>query len=281
LGAGASWHPGPRGTGMTSKPQAPRRYGRAPFATVVVHGGPGAPGSMAPVAQVLGARLGVLEPWQTARTVSGQVQELSDQIDAWASPPVALVGHSWGAWLVLLVAGEHPEKVRQVVLVGSGPFQVRYAAEVYRHRRKRLTRSQWQEFVEIEHRLADPLSRTPPSALRRLGELAEIADSYELLPHPPAEAETDTATFRSVWTEADEMRKSGALVRALRHVKAPIVVLHGTADPHPLQGVVEPLRRAGVDPRVIVLERCGHEPWWERYARDSFFVELQKELTRS
>jgi pimeloyl-ACP methyl ester carboxylesterase len=235
---------------------------------------------MAPVARELGATVGVLEPWQSARTVAGQVRELSDQVDAWASAPVTLVGHSWGAWLVLLVAGEHPEKVRRVVLVGSGPFQARYAAETRRHRRQRLTRTQWREFEEIEHRLADPSSRTSPSALRRLGELAEIADSYELVPHPPVEVETDPATFRAVWAEADEMRKSGALVQALRRVRSPVVVLHGTSDPHPLTGVVEPLRRAGVEPRVVVLERCGHEPWWERYARASFFAELREELAR-
>jgi len=259
----------------------PRRYGKPPFRTVLVHGGPGAAGTLAPVARVLGTSGGVVEPWQSARTVAGQIEELSDQIDAWASPPVTLVGHSWGAWLALLLAGEHPEKVRRVVLVGSGPFQARYATETRRHRRQRLTRSQWREFEEIRQRLADPASRASPSALRRLGELAEAADSYELLPHPPAKAETDPATFRAVWAEADEMRRSGALVKALRRVRAPVVVLHGEADPHPLQGVVEPLRRAGVEPRVVVLERCGHEPWWERYARDQFFAELQKELARA
>ncbi|MGP8158267.1 MAG: alpha/beta fold hydrolase [Thermoplasmata archaeon] len=265
---------------MTSSRGAPRHYGTPPFRTLVVHGGPGAPGTMAPVARELASTVGVLEPWQTARTVAGQVRELAAQIDQWASPPVTLVGHSWGAWLVLLVAGEHPEKVRRVVLVGSGPFQARYAAETRRHRRERLTRSQWREFEEIQQRLADPLSRATPSVLRRLGELSEVADSYELVPHPPADAETDPSAFRAVWAEADAMRQSGALVRALRRVQAPVVVLHGTADPHPLQGVVEPLRRAGVDPRVVVLERCGHEPWWERYARVPFFLELRKELAR-
>jgi pimeloyl-ACP methyl ester carboxylesterase len=233
------------------------------------------------VAQELGVTLGVVEPWQTARTVAGQVEELSDQIDAWASPPVTLVGHSWGAWLALLLAGQHPEIVRRVVLVGSGPFQERYAAEIRRRRKERLTRGQWQEFEEIQRRLSGRASRTPADALRRLGELADVADSYALLPRPPTEIAVDPTTFRTVWAEADEMRRSGALVRALRQVRAPVVILHGTADPHPLQGVVEPLRRTGVEPRVVVLERCGHDPWRERYARDQFFTELRKELSRA
>ncbi|MGP8075388.1 MAG: alpha/beta fold hydrolase [Thermoplasmata archaeon] len=233
------------------------------------------------MARELGASFGVVEPWQTARTVTGQIEELSDQIGKWASPPVTLVGHSWGAWLALLLAGEHPEKVRRVVLVGSGPFQERYAADIRRHRKQRLTRGQWQEFEEIQQRLSDRPSRASPALLRRFGELAEVADSYELLHQPPTEVRVDLMTFRAVWAEADTMRRSGALVGALRRVRAPVVVLHGTADPHPLHGVVEPLRRAGVEPRVVVLERCGHEPWRERYARDQFFAELRKELAQT
>ena len=47
-----------------------RRHGEPPFTVVVVHGGPGAGGEMAPVARSLAARRGVLEPIQTADTLS-------------------------------------------------------------------------------------------------------------------------------------------------------------------------------------------------------------------
>ena len=47
----------------------PRKYGSAPFNVAVVHGGPGAPGEMAPVARELSSFRGVLEPLQTATTV--------------------------------------------------------------------------------------------------------------------------------------------------------------------------------------------------------------------
>mgnify|MGYP001123742900 CR=1 FL=1 len=43
----------------------PRRYGDAPYNIVVIHGGPGAPGEMAPVAKDLPLDYGVLEPFQT------------------------------------------------------------------------------------------------------------------------------------------------------------------------------------------------------------------------
>ena len=46
----------------------PRLYGSAPFNIAVIHGGPGAPGEMAPVARELSSLRGVLEPLQTAVT---------------------------------------------------------------------------------------------------------------------------------------------------------------------------------------------------------------------
>jgi pimeloyl-ACP methyl ester carboxylesterase len=79
----------------------PRRYGPPPFRVAVIHGGPGAPGEVAPVGRKLGTKYGVLEPFQTADSVSGQVEELADCLKTHGSPPLTLVGYSWGAWLAL------------------------------------------------------------------------------------------------------------------------------------------------------------------------------------
>ena len=55
-----------------------RRYGDPPFDVAVLHGGPGAPGEVGPLAQELSNSHGVLEPFQTEDTVDGQVRELRD-----------------------------------------------------------------------------------------------------------------------------------------------------------------------------------------------------------
>ena len=39
----------------------PRKYGEAPFNVVVIHGGPGAPGEVAPVARKLSENFGIIE----------------------------------------------------------------------------------------------------------------------------------------------------------------------------------------------------------------------------
>ena len=236
---------------------------------------------MAPVARALASTQGVLEPWQSARTVAGEVDELAGQVAAWSAPPVILVGHSWGAWLSLLVAAEHPQLLRRVVLVGSGPLRAKYAREIRRRRQERLGPERWREFEKVERRLSDPKSRPASTALRRLGELSEASDSYSLLPRSSVQVPVNADVFRAVWGEAEEMRRSGALARALHRVRVPVTVLHGAEDPHPLEGVVEPLRKAGRNPHVIVLPRCGHEPWRERYARRPLFEALRRELALS
>lgn len=266
---------------MTSGFPIPRRYGRPPYRVVLVHGGPGAAGSLAPVAQALAPSTGVVEPWQAAHTVAGQIRELAGQVDGYASPPVVLVGHSWGAWLALLFAADHPGKVRRLVLIGTGPFRVRDSQEIPRRRQKRLSRDEWREFEEIDQKLSRRSPKGVASALRRLKELTEISDSYSLLDHRRLPAQVDPRVYREVWAEAAEMRRTGRLLRAIRRVHAPITVLHGKQDPHPIRGVVEPLRRAGKQVDVVLLDRCGHEPWWERYARDAFFRELRRVTRRT
>ena len=76
-------------------------HGLAPYQAVLIHGGPGAAGEMAPLAVDLAANRGILEPHQTASSVAGQVSELISVIEQWGDPPVVLVGFSWGecaAW---------------------------------------------------------------------------------------------------------------------------------------------------------------------------------------
>ncbi len=100
-----------------------RTYGRSPYTVAVVHGGPGAPGEMAPVARALSTHAGILEPLQTAATLDGQVQELAGVLTGHADQPVTLIGHSWGAILGFIVAARYPGLVGKLILVGSAPLK--------------------------------------------------------------------------------------------------------------------------------------------------------------
>jgi pimeloyl-ACP methyl ester carboxylesterase len=99
-----------------------RQYGRPPFAVAVLHGGPGAPGYMAPVARELSAERGVVEPLQAADSLQRQVEELRAILVDNASLPVVLVGSSWGAMLGFILSARHPELVQKLVMVGCPVF---------------------------------------------------------------------------------------------------------------------------------------------------------------
>ncbi len=100
-----------------------RKYGNKPFNVAVIHGGPGAPGEMAPVARELSSVRGVLEPLQTATTVEGQVQELKAVLEKNGDLPVTLIGFSWGAMLSFIFTARYPSFVKKLILIGSGAYE--------------------------------------------------------------------------------------------------------------------------------------------------------------
>lgn len=50
----------------------------------------------------------------------------------------------------------------------------------------------------------------------------------------------------------------------------PVVAIHGSFDSHPYQGVQEPLKAVVSNFTFILLDKCGHEPWIEKHAKDQF-----------
>jgi len=127
----------------------PRRYGNPPFSVAVIHGGPGAGGEMAPVAQQLCTVQGILEPLQTAHSLEGQVEELKGLLEECADLPVTLIGFSWGAWLSFILAARYPAMVKRLIMVASAPFQEKYAQKIMQTRLYRLRESEIDEQDQV------------------------------------------------------------------------------------------------------------------------------------
>jgi pimeloyl-ACP methyl ester carboxylesterase len=266
-----------------------RFYGAAPFRVAAIHGGPGAAGEMAPVARRLSQAQGVLEPLQTARSVEGQIQELCDVLLQHARIPAVLIGYSWGAWLSLFAAARYPELAGKLILVSSAPFDESYAAHLQTHRLARLTDAEKTDYLSAIAALGKPAAPDPvtpavlppvaSATLEKLGRLAAKADAYA----PIVEIDEPDVTvsgeiYQAVWKEASAMRRSGELLRQARTVKCPVVAIHGDSDSSPAAGVAEPLSAALGEFRLVVLPRCGHTPWRERYAQEEFYRILLHEI---
>jgi len=255
-----------------------RKYGREPFRVAVIHGGPGAPGEMAPVARELSSTMGVLEPLQTATTLEGQVRELKAVLEKHAALPITLIGFSWGALLSYIFTARYPSLVKKLIPIGSAPYEGKYAANITPTRLSRLSERERKEVISLMVTLDDPSVADKNMPLARLGELLSHADSYDPLPHDDEILECQYDVYRGVWGQAAELRSSGKLIELGKRIKCPVVAIHGDYDPHPSAGVVEPLSRTLKDFRFILLEKCGHRPWLERSARDRFYDILKQEL---
>ena len=251
-----------------------RSYGKRPYLAVAVHGGPGAPGSASSLARMLSSIVGTLEPFQTASSVKSQVDELAAQIREYTQEPVILFGHSWGAWLSFLLAYSQPEMVRKVFLIGSGAFDASYVNEMESRRLSHMTAVEANEYNDITKLLSNVTDSGKDALLVRLGYLAGRADNFcvdDTTENNDDIVRVDGNQYDKVWPEGAELRKTGYFMRIASEIKAPIRIIHGADDPTPIEGVVKPLEGRVQDLKWYRLERCGHSPWKERYAKDEFW----------
>lgn len=254
-----------------------RKYGPAPFTVVLVHGGPGAAGEMAPVARELARDYGVLEPFQTRDSVEGQVEELRAVIESETRPPVVLAGHSWGAWLACLCAARHPGLVRKLILIGCGPLEERFVGRMEAMRASRLTDAERDRAVFLMRTLADREAHND-ALLCEFGMLMDKSDSFRPVRDAGEPLRLDVRIHIAVMREAMELRRTGRLLEECGRIRCPVIALHGDYDPHPYEGVSGPLGRTVKDFRGVLLRDCGHTPWSEELARERFYEILRNEI---
>jgi pimeloyl-ACP methyl ester carboxylesterase len=258
-----------------------RLHGLAPYGAVAVHGGRGAPGSAYTLAKGLAAIVGTIEPFQTERTIDGQVDELAAQIRNITSDAVFVLGHSWGAWIVLLLTHRYPKLIQKAFLIGSGVISSKYINRIAERRIAAFAEEEAKEYHRIDEMLEMGTSMNPDGILRKLGELTEKSDSYcvEGIPeNKESLIHIDGSQYLSVWNEGAKLRREGYFEQIASQLNRPIRVIHGAKDPSPIEGVVKPLQGRISDLKWYELPRCGHYPWKEKYARDQFWEIVRSEM---
>jgi pimeloyl-ACP methyl ester carboxylesterase len=255
-----------------------RTYGAAPYSVAVIHGGPGVAGEMKPVARELSDVCGILEPLQTANSIEGQVEELLKVLKENARIPATLIGHSWGAWLSFILTARYPDLVKKLILVASGPFKERYVVGLMKARLGRLKQKDQREILTVIEKLNDPGRNDKNELFTRFGKLLSQADSFDPLPEGDIDVKFDAGIFQQVWKEAEQLRRSGELFNLGRKIQCPVIAIHGDYDPHPAEGVNEPLSRVVKNFRFVLLRHCGHKPWIEKQAVKEFYRILREEI---
>ena len=131
---------------------------------------------------------------------------------------------------------------------------------------------------EIFNDLINPAITDKEQLLFQLEKLMSKADSFEPIAHKNELIKVDGDIFTKVWQEASKWRESGRLLDLVKKIRCPIIAIHGDYDPHPAEGIEKPLAKASNNFKFFLLEKCGHTPWIEKYAKDRFYDILREEL---
>jgi pimeloyl-ACP methyl ester carboxylesterase len=262
------------------EPLRVRQYGSPGPTAVVLHGGPGAPGSAAPLARSLADPFHVLEPWQrwsseVPLTVDRHVEDLADVVSRHApGEKPALVGESWGAMLGLAFASRHPERVSALVLIGCGTFDRRARAELQRVVAERTAPSLRAKLAELAATILDEGKRVV--AANRASDAV-----YTYCRAPDAEdpiGHFDPKGHVESWDDMVRLQESGVYPAQFSSIECPVLMAHGAYDPHPGRMIRDSLVTHIPHLEYQELDRCGHRPWVEEHAREAFLTSVRSWL---
>jgi pimeloyl-ACP methyl ester carboxylesterase len=272
--------PGDEGLPGTDDMKNYRMWGKPPYQVAVVHGGPGAPGSIAPVARELSKDMGVLEPLQTAKSVDGQVTELAVVLKERCDLPVTLVGWSWGATLSYLMTAHFPEYIRKLILLGTSSFEGKDGTRIDLTPiwMERFSEAEREKFLKLVDYIWDGKAEDKSLTLGKLFMLIAKAESYEQMPGKDDVLEYQLDVNIAIGLAVRELIEKKKLVGLGKDIKCPVTAIHGDYDPRSAEDIRRMLSGTIKDFRFILLNKCGHYPWMERYARDKFFNVLREEI---
>ena len=211
---------------------------------IVLHGGPGAAGGSDPVAIELSDTFKTYSPWQRRRegiplSVDIHVQDLKDLIELkCTNAKPALVGESWGALLALAFACKYPSWVSSIALVGCGTYAEGPRQKLVETRIARIA-----DFVERNPEFAEDLKL---SVMDQIMKWHGMTDTYcaqeDRLTLPDSSEDFDKIGFEETWNDMLHCQQKEIYPQQFAKILCPVIMLHGSYDPHPGRITFEQLR---------------------------------------
>jgi len=173
-----------------------------------------------------------------------------------------VVGNSWGMILGLAYAGTHPDAVRAVVTLGSGPITLEYLGVFSDNQYVRLgpgeleVRDFWKE---PSREAADP-DRASFERLRA----ATVAYFFDRKKALQMAAELDPKNYNFHVPPAFLKAEGNYDIRPkLKTIKAPVLLLQGRQD---LAGEANVCEAHSLikNSTLAFIDKCGHMPWLEQ-----------------
>lgn len=255
-----------------------REHGKQGPEVVVLHGGPGAQGSVASLAASMAPWARVREPiLRRAGILPLTMEQHAEDLFRVAPKKATYVGHSFGAMLALSYAALYPGTVASVVLVGCGAYDEASREEHARRTRTALGPEGVARVSDLERRLAAADDASWRDALLgQLGDTVERAQAVDPIGVTISDTTPDAAGHEETWADVIRLQREGIEPIRFGAITCPVLMVHGDDDPHPGQMIRDSLRPYIPQLAYIGIHRCGHVPWYERHGRDHFFRTLRQ-----
>ncbi len=113
----------------------------------------------------------------------------------------------------------------------------------------------------------------PGSAGRLARELADSIYTYSRAPDSDDPLEHfDLCGHLESWNDMLRLQALGTYPAAFSSIRCPVLMLHGSFDPHPGTMIRDGLKAHVPQLEYHEFERCGHAPWVEVHAREHFLA---------
>lgn len=187
--------------------------------------------------------------------------------------------------LGLSFASRNPAAVSKLVLIGCGTYDPTTRAHMRGLVQERLGPERCRRVAELEALVASETSESGrEAALQQIGSIHAQIESYAAIAEEtpgPEPLPPDPHGYAETWQDVVRLQSEGVEPQAFSRIRAPVLMLHGDHDPHPGPQTRDLLRRYIPQLEYVELERCGHEPWQERYARAVLISTLGDWLERA
>ena len=204
-------------------------------------------------------------------TFAGSVADLEGLREALGIEQLDLIGHSLGAWISILYAAAHPERVRSLVLASTGPPAVPALMKQFGARmeagRSPEDRAEMERIESSEaYANRDPATLEELYRLRYTPFFRERANASLFQPQFTAITAENVLEFANrMMRDFSEHEPIGSLAR----IPCPTLVVHGELDPIPEEFARLLVERIP-DARYARIERASHFAFLEDTAQ---FVE--------
>lgn len=215
-------------------------------------------------------------------SISKHVEDLETVRKFFKLDKMTLLGNSWGGFLIAYYASAHPDRIERMILHSPGEPTREFAVEAIEEIQQRIDQrfnAEQKKRYKFASNYQNWMNASDPRAVCRefyqllLPVYTSKPESVALLKGDVCSGSDDAVRYQQ-FVNVQIMKSLGDwnLLPQLSVIKAPVLVIHGAADPIPVESS-EAWTGAMPNARLLVIGGAGHIPQIEQ--PDTFFKAIE------